>query len=175
MKSTLLLQTLEQKLAELSRVITPLSSHATVSPRFDRQLFRTRSTLLRACLDEAWENLRALRHAVEAKQLPQVAWLAEQLTSQVAALLRESTAWSLRGWDAAKPGIAKWQRKRLQHQAFEQRLMNMKREREEKVIQVATFAEQQQLHKEIIAFDERLRRCRHALDKIERVLAHLTR
>ncbi len=175
MKSTLLLQTLEQKLTELTRDITPVSTHATLSPRFDRQLFRTRSTLMRACLDEAWENLHALRHAVEAQQLPQVTWLAEQLASQVAALMRESAVWPLRAWDTAKPGLNKWQRKRLQHQEFEQRLINMKREREERVTQVATLAEQQQLHKEIIAFEERLRRCRHAMDKIERVLANMTR
>lgn len=175
MKSTLLLQTLEQKLVLLAKEIEPLSQHATVGPRFDRHLFRTRSTLMRAYLNEARENLHALRHAVESQQLPQVAWLAEQLTSQVAALVRESATWSLRSWDAAKPSINKWQRQRLQHQEFEQRLLNMKREREERVTQVATLAEQQQLHKEIIAFEERIRRCRHALDKIERVLAHLTR
>lgn len=175
MKSTLLLQALEEKLKVLEKEIEPLSQHATVGPRFDRHLFRTRSTLMRACLNEARENLRALRHAVEAQQLPQVAWLAEQLTSQVAALVRESAVWSLRAWDTAKPGLNKWQRKRLQHQEFEQRLLNMKREREERVLQVTTLAEQQQLHKEIIAFEERIRRCRHALDKIERVLAHLTR
>ncbi|MGK9173971.1 primosomal replication protein N'' [Yokenella regensburgei] len=175
MKSMLLLQALEQKLSALAREMAPLSSHATVSPRFDRQLFRTRSTMMRAYLDEARDNLAALRHAVNAERAPQVAWLAEHLASQLTALVRESAVWSLRSWDAAKPGIAKWQRKRLQHQQFEQRLLAMKREREEKVSQVATFAEQQQLHKEIIAFEERLRRCRHALDKIERVLAHLTR
>ncbi|MDM8804291.1 primosomal replication protein, partial [Escherichia coli] len=42
----------------------------------DRHLFQTRATTLQACLDEAGDNLAALRHAVEQQQLPQVAWLA---------------------------------------------------------------------------------------------------
>jgi primosomal replication protein N'' len=57
----------------------------------------------------------------------------------------------------AAPGIQKWQRKRLQHQEFEQRLMAMKRERETRLAKVETFAEQQQLHKEITALEGRLR------------------
>lgn len=175
MKSTLLLQALEQKLAALCAEVAPFASHATVSPRFDRQLFRTRSTLMKSYLDETENNLRALRHAVEAQQLPQVAWLAEQLSAQITALMRETAVWSLRQWDAPKAGITKWQQKRLQHQQFEHRLLAMKKEREDRVKQVTTLVEQQQLHKEITAFDERLRRCRHALDKIERVLARLTR
>ncbi|WP_437887097.1 primosomal replication protein PriC [Phytobacter sp. V91] len=175
MKSTLLLQALEQKVAELGKEVAPLSQHATVSPRFDRHLFRSNSTLMRSYLSEIEENLHALHHAVEAKQLPQVAWLADQLGAQITALMRETAVWSLRKWDAATPGLTKWQQKRLQHQAFEHRLLAMKRQREERVTQVTTFAEQQQLHKEIIAFDERIRRCRKALDNIERVLANMTR
>ena len=158
MRSALLLQALEQKLDELARQIAPQAKHATVSPRFDRHLFRTRSTTMDACLQEARHSLSALRHAVDAQQIEQVAWLAEHLGAQIAALSRESASWS-----------------RLQHQEFEQRLMAMKREREMRLAKVETFAEQQQLHKEITAFEGRLRRCREALDNIERVLARLTR
>jgi primosomal replication protein N'' len=53
--------------------------------------------------------------------------------------------------------------------------MAMKREREVRLANVETFAEQQQLHKEITALEGRLRRCREALENIERVLARLTR
>ncbi len=175
MRSALLLQALEQKLDELARQIAPQAKHATVSPRFDRHLFRTRSTTMDACLQEARHSLSALRHAVDAQQIEQVAWLAEHLGAQIAALSRESASWSLREWDNSAPGIQKWQRKRLQHQEFEQRLTAMKREREARLATVETFAEQQQLHKEITAFEGRLRRCRDALDNIERVLARLTR
>ncbi|STE87869.1 Primosomal replication protein N'' [Escherichia coli] len=59
-------------------------------PVFDRHLFQTRATTLQACLDEAGDNLAALRHAVEQQQLPQVAWLAEHLAAQLEAIARES-------------------------------------------------------------------------------------
>ncbi|ORJ48875.1 primosomal replication protein N'' [Kluyvera intermedia] len=175
MRSALLLQALEQKLDELARHIAPQVKHATVSPRFDRHLFHTRRTTLDACLQEAQRSLSALRHAVDARQIEQVAWLAEHLEAQIAALSREAASWSLREWDSPAPGIQKWQRKRLQHQQFEQRLMAMKREREVRLANVDTFAEQQQLHKEITALEGRLGRCREALENIERVLARLTR
>jgi primosomal replication protein N'' len=174
-RSALLLQALEQKLDELARHIAPQAKHATVSPRFDRHLFHTRRTTLDACLQEAQRSLSALRHAVDARQIEQVAWLAEHLEAQIAALSREAASWSLREWDNSAPGIQKWQRKRLQHQQFEQRLMAMKREREVRLANVDTFVEQQQLHKEITALEGRLRRCREALENIERVLARLTR
>jgi len=174
-RSALLLQALEQKLDELARHIAPQVKHATVSPRFDRHLFHTRRTTLDACLQEAQRSLSALRHAVDARQIEQVAWLAEHLEAQIAALSREAASWSLREWDSPAPGIQKWQRKRLQHQQFEQRLMAMKREREVRLANVDTFVEQQQLHKEITALEGRLGRCREALENIERVLARLTR
>lgn len=175
MRSALLLQALEQKLDELARHIAPQVKHATVSPRFDRHLFHTRRTTLDACLGEAQRSLSALRHAVDARQIEQVAWLAEHLEAQIAALSREAASWSLREWDSPAPGIQKWQRKRLQHQQFEQRLMAMKHEREVRLANVDTFVEQQQLHKEITALEGRLGRCREALENIERVLARLTR
>ncbi|HAU8265877.1 TPA: primosomal replication protein N'' [Kluyvera intermedia] len=175
MRSALLLQALEQKLDELARHIAPQVKHATVSPRFDRHLFHTRRTTLDACLQEAQRSLSALCHAVDARQIEQVAWLAEHLEAQIAALSREAASWSLREWDSPAPGIQKWQRKRLQHQQFEQRLIAMKREREVRLANVDTFVEQQQLHKEITALEGRLGRCREALENIERVLARLTR
>lgn len=175
MRNALLLQAMEQKLDELARHIAPQAKHATVSPRFDRHLFHTRRTTMDACLQEAQRSLSALRHAVDARQIEQIAWLAEHLEAQIAALSREAASWSLREWDNPAPGIQKWQRKRLQHQQFEQRLMAMKREREVRLANVDTFVEQQQLHKEITALEGRLRRCREALENIERVLARLTR
>ena len=80
MKTALLLEKLE-------------GQFATLSARFDRHLFQTRATTLQACLDEAGDNLAALRHAVEQQQLPQVAWLAEHLAAQLEAIAREASAW----------------------------------------------------------------------------------
>lgn len=129
MKTTLLLEKLEGQLATLRQRCAPVAQFATLSARFDRHLFQTRATTLQACLDEAGDNLAALRHAVEQQQLPQVAWLAEHLAAQLEAIAREATAWSLREWDSAPPKIARWQRKRIQHQDFERRLREMVAER----------------------------------------------
>jgi Primosomal replication protein N'''' len=170
-----LLQTLEEQLTQLSVRIAPLSTHATLTPRFDRQLFHTRSTTLLACLDEARQHFRELQNAVEQQQLPQVAWLAERLAAQIEAINRESDAWTLRTWDSASPGQTRWQRKRLQTQEFERRLIVMKQTREQELQQATSLDEQQRLTREITAFDARLARCRHALQEIETVLARITR
>ncbi|WP_370606437.1 primosomal replication protein N'' [Citrobacter werkmanii] len=175
MKTVMLLQSLENQLNRLRQRCAPLAHHTTLSARFDRHLFHTRSTLLQACLDEAEDNLTALRRAVDQQQLPQISWLAEHLASQLEAISRETTSWSLREWDCASPGLARWQRKRVQHQEFERRLVEMTRERKERLAQATGFEEQQKLHREVEAFEARLARCRHALARIENVLARLTR
>ncbi|MFZ3617817.1 primosomal replication protein N'' [Leclercia barmai] len=175
MKTALLLQTLQNQLTTLREQAAPLMQHATLKPRFDRQLFRTRSTLMKDYLDEAQHHLDELRHAVDNAQAEQVAWLAAHLAEQIAALHREIAAWPLRLWDGASAGTTKWQRKRLEHQEFERRLCEMKNERESRLNQAETLEEQQMLMREITALEGRLERCRKALDDIERVIARLTR
>ncbi|END8740588.1 primosomal replication protein N'' [Escherichia coli] len=175
MKTALLLEKLEGQLATLRQRCAPVSQFATLSARFDRHLFQTRATTLQACLDEAGDNLAALRHAVEQQQLPQVAWLAEHLAAQLEAIAREASAWSLREWDSAPPKIARWQRKRIQHQDFERRLREMVAERRARLARVTDLVEQQTLHREVETYEARLARCRHALEKIENRLARLTR
>jgi len=175
LKTALLLETLQNQLTTLRAKATPLMGHATLQPRFDRQLFRTRSTLIQDYLAEAQTNLDELRHAVEAEQQEQVAWLAEHLTEQITALHREIAAWPLRAWDSPAPGLGKWQRKRLENQEFERRLFEMKRERETRLNAAETLEEQQLLMREITALEGRIVRCRQALDEIERVIERLTR
>ncbi|PLY46607.1 primosomal replication protein N'' [Lelliottia sp. F153] len=175
MKTALLLETLQNQLIALRAQASPLLQHATLKPRFDRQLFRTRSTLIKDYLDEAQHNLDELRHAVESQQREQVAWLADHLVEQITALHREMTAWPLRAWDTPSPGAAKWQRKRLEHQDFERRLYAMKNAREQQLKGSETLEEQQRLMREISALEGRLTRCRQALDEIERVIARMTR
>lgn len=92
MKTALLLQTLQNQLTALRTQAAPLMQHATLKPRFDRQLFRTRSTLIKDYLDEAQHNLDELGHAVEKAQTEQVNWLATHLAEQIAALHREIAA-----------------------------------------------------------------------------------
>lgn len=175
MKTALLLQTLQNQLTALRNQAQPLMQHATLKPRFDRQLFRTRSTLMSAYLAEAQHNLDELQQAVDKQQTAQVAWLAEHLAEQIAALHREIAAWPLRAWDSPRPGNEKWQRKRLEHQEFERRLYEMKRDREARLSAAETLEEQQLLMREITALEGRLVRCRQALEEIERVIARITR
>ena len=175
MKTALLLETLQNQLIALRAQATPLMGHATLNPRFDRQLFRTRSTLIQDYLAEAQHNLDELRHAVENAQQQQVAWLAEHLAEQITALHREIAAWPLRAWDSPSPGLGKWQRKRLENQEFERRLFEMKREREARLNNSETLEEQQLLMREISALEGRIARCRQALDESERVIERLTR
>jgi restart primosome assembly protein PriC len=175
LKTALLLNTLQNQMALLREQATPLMGHATLKPRFDRQLFRTRSTLIKDYLDEAQANLDELRHAVQSEHAEQVAWLAEHLTEQITALHREIAAWPLRMWDSASSGAGKWQRKRLENQEFERRLFEMKRERETRLNSSETLEEQQLLMREISALEGRIVRCRQALDEIERVIERLTR
>lgn len=175
MKTALLLETLQNQLTALREQATPLMAHATLKPRFDRQLFRTRSTRIKDYLDETQGNLEELRHAVANAQQEQVAWLADHLIQQMTALHREMSAWPLRTWDNASPGVRKWQRKRLENQEFERRLFDMKREREKRLNTAETLEEQQLLMREIAALEGRLTRCRQALDEIERVIERLTR
>ncbi|MFS9890332.1 primosomal replication protein PriC, partial [Salmonella enterica] len=122
MKTAMLLQTLKERLATLRQRCAPLAQHATLSARFDRHLFRTRSTLLQGYLEEADANLAALRQAVKHEQLPQVAWLAEHLASQLEAISRETAAWSsCASGTPQRQGLDRWQRRRIQHQEFERR------------------------------------------------------
>lgn len=175
LKTDLLLEMLQKQLTTLRAEATPLLGHATLKPRFDRQLFRTRSTVIEEYIAEAQTNLDELRHAVEREQPEQVAWLAEHLTEQITALHREIAAWPLRAWDSASPGLGKWQRKRLENQEFERRLFEMKREREVRLNNSETLEEQQLLMREIGALEGRIVRCRQALEEIEHVIERLTR
>jgi primosomal replication protein N'' len=175
MKTDLLLQSLDSQLSRLEADVAPMAFHATLGARFDRQLFRTRSSFLQACVDEARGNLKALHQAVEKQQFEQVQWLAEHLVAQLEAIARESAAWSLRGWDNGSPALTRWQRKRLQHQEYERRLLEMTRERRQQLAQATTLVDQQRLSREVEAFSARLARCRGALENIENVLARMTR
>jgi primosomal replication protein N'' len=175
MRTDLLLQSLDTQLSRLEAEVAPMAFHATLGARFDRQLFRTRSSFLQACVEEARGNLKALHLAVEKQQFAQVQWLAEHLVAQLEAIARESAAWSLRGWDNGSPILTRWQRKRLQHQEYERRLLEMTRERRQQLARATTLEEQQRLSREVEAFSARLARCRGALENIENVLARMTR
>ncbi|WP_297207083.1 primosomal replication protein N'' [uncultured Pluralibacter sp.] len=175
MKTDLLLGSLAAQLARLETEVAPVAQQATLGARFDRQLFTTRSPYLQACVEEARGNLQALGRAVEREQLPRVQWLAERLVAQLEAIARESKTWSLRGWDSGSPALTRWQRRRLQHQEYERRLLEIAQSRRAMLAKATTLDEQQRLSREVEACGTRLSRCREALAKIENRLARMTR
>ncbi|MDQ7884273.1 primosomal replication protein PriC [Atlantibacter hermannii] len=175
MKTDRLLQSLQTRLHSLAQTLEPLAQHRTLSARFDRQLFQTRSTVINDYLQECWRNLDTLTLYVRQQKTDRVAWLAEHLVAQMEALARESATWTLRFHDSAHLPAGQRHAQLLQHQDYERRLLAMKQQREAQLRSVETLQEQQKLHKELDVLDGRLARCRHALAAIERALARQTR
>ncbi|MDW4576887.1 primosomal replication protein PriC [Atlantibacter hermannii] len=175
MKTDRLLQSLQTRLHSLAQTLEPLAHHRTLSARFDRQLFQTRSTVINDYLQECWRNLDTLTLYVRQQKTDRVAWLAEHLVAQMEALARESATWTLRFHDSAHLPAGRRHAQLLQHQDYERRLLAMKQQREAQLRSVETLQEQQKLHKELDVLDGRLARCRHALAAIERALARQTR
>ncbi|MDF7680369.1 primosomal replication protein [Enterobacteriaceae bacterium ESL0689] len=175
MKSRQLLRTLEAQIDQLTTRVAPLAHHATLSARFDHQLFSTCSSVIQSYLDEIKYNFSTLQHAVRHQRLAQVCWLTQRLSAQMTALNREAATWSLRRWDSPSAKINRWQQRRLIHQQYEHRLATMYHEHQQQLAQATTFAEQQRLAREVDIYAGRLANCRAALQKIERVLARLTR
>lgn len=175
MKTTQLLASLEQRIAELDRLIAPIAEHSSLTLRFDHQRFRTTEGRMQDYLDEVHYHLKQLRHCVIGRENEQVAWLAQKLVDQIACLQREAATWPLRRHDSAHSGLSKLHNKLLEHQEFERRLLEMKHDREMRVRNEETLVAQQQLHREIDALEGRVMRCRNAVYKIERALARINR
>lgn len=175
MKTQQLLDMLTEKCSALSAQIAPFAAYHTLTPRFDRHLFHTQSTRMADCLQEAEQNLAHLRKAVTQQDSAKVAWLAEHLVNQMAALSREAATWQLRGHDSAHLYTGKLHRQLLQHQEYERRLLAMCQQRRQQWHAAQQFDEQQQLARETTVLEGRLARCREALDKIVRQLERRTR
>lgn len=175
MTSHPLTEKLDARIAELAQQIAPVGAHRALSPRFDGQLFSTRSTLMGDCLREIEENNQRLRVLIAHNRVEQAAWLAEHLVDQIAALTRECATSGLRRFDAPRASLAKLNDKLLQHQDYERRLLAMKNARAAQLARVETLADQQRLVRELEALDGRLARCRDALDKITRAVERRTR
>ncbi|WP_426445486.1 primosomal replication protein PriC [Siccibacter colletis] len=174
-KTAQLLDLLDTRLSDLDQRIAPLAGHDSITPRFDRQRFRTTGRRMQDFLDEIHANVAQLRACATANETEQVAWLAQTVALQIEALQREAASWQLRTHDSAHTGLGKLHKKLLEHQEFERRLIEMKRERELRVAEVDTLVEQQQLHREIDALEGRLARCRDATQNLERALTRLRR
>lgn len=170
MKTASLLQALDARVAELAANIAPVSRQRVPHARFDNRLFTTHSTELKDYLAETQANLDQLHLSVENGKAEQVAFLAEKLVAQIAALTRELATWKMRANEPQKAPPENLYEKLATHQGYERRLLALIADRESKLGMQTTFSAQQHLQREIAAQEGRLQRCRQAIARIERAI-----
>ncbi|MEW7313873.1 primosomal replication protein PriC [Buttiauxella gaviniae] len=170
MKTASLLQALDVRVAELAEAIAPISLQRASQARFDRKLFSTHSTQLKDYLTEVQANLAQLQLSVKVGKTEQVAYLAEKLVAQIAALQRELATWQMRKNDPQPPVVENLYEKLSTHQDYERRLQSMIADRDSQLAIQTTLVGQQKIQKEIAALEGRLQRCRQALARIERAI-----
>lgn len=176
MKSTLLLEQLEQKLEALAQAVTPYANQRTPRARFDDQLFHSHSTRLGDYLQEVRQSLQLLRQSVQGQRTERVAWSAERVVLQMGALQRELATLKLRKAETPEaPEQESLYEKLAKHQEYERRLKAMIADRESQLGSQQTLAQQQALQREIAAQEGRLQRCRQALKRIERAIENRER
>lgn len=170
MSSQQMLNQLAQRLQQLAHDLAPIAELPAARSRFDRALFMTHGTRLKDYLRETRDNFSALQRAVSADQRQQVAFLAERLLAQMAALQREQATGSLRRQEPVQVESSGDRYQELaRHQDYERRLQIMMRERELHLTNAChTLAQQQQVQRELAALEGRLQRCRQALRRIEK-------
>lgn len=170
MYSTSLLQMLRTRIEELAQAIEPVAALRASQARFDRKLFATRGTQLKDYLLEVQDNMNQLQHSVEQSRTELVAFLAEKLVEQLAALQRELATTELRKRERQQPEAENFYQQLATTQGYERRLQAMINDRESQHSQQTTLAGQQKLQREILALEGRLQRCRQALARIERAI-----
>ncbi|MEH2919782.1 primosomal replication protein PriC [Samsonia erythrinae] len=164
-----LLLALDQQISTLTKEIEPLADNPVPQLRFDRQLFSSYGTRLRDYHAEVERNLLAIKQLVAEQRTERVAFLAEKLVSQIAALQRELATQSLRRQESQfTPPPEDVYHKLAEHQDYERRLLSMIQDRESLLITQTHLSERQRLQKELAALEGRLSRCRQSLSRLER-------
>ncbi|CDG48625.1 primosomal replication protein PriC [Serratia symbiotica] len=168
-----LLQVLEQQIAALASEVTPRGDAPISQARFDAALFANRGTRLRDYLAEVQKNFTQLQTSARDNRTNQVAYLAERLVTQIAALKRELATQGLRRKNQPKEAEAvDLYHKLAEHQDYERRLSSMIQDRESLLRQQSTLAAQQKMQHELAVLAGRLMRCRQVLARIERSIEH---
>lgn len=169
MSTQRLLQMLARQIAVLTNEVTPRGDAPIPHARFDAALFANHGTRLRDYLAEVQKNFTQLQTAVSASRISQVAFLAEKLVAQIAALQRELATQALRRKNQPKKVVAvDFYHRLAEHQDYERRLISMIQDRESLLGRQTTWTAQQKLQHELAALEGRLMRCRQALVRIER-------
>lgn len=169
MKSAGLLLQLDTQLAQLALAVEPHANKRTARARFDHQLFHCATTRLGDYMLEIQQTMAQLKQSVKDNRPESVAWMAERVVVQMAALQRELATQKMRSSEHV-PSVVKENlyEKLAEHQDFERRLRAMIHDRESLLATQDTLTDRQQLQRELAALEGRLQRCLQALKRIER-------
>lgn len=150
-------------------------------PLFDERLFASRSKLLVPCVKETQSTLDSIVREEAAGKLTamRAEYLSEKLLSQISAIQRELATTKIRKQEPKhrsyfqKP-INELYQHLSQHQDWERRLMEMVRDKE-LALQYAPPFQQQAAQQDLIATEQRLKRCQEAKLKIENQITYRER
>ncbi len=143
-------------------------------PLFDDTLFHCHGKLLTPCVSEAQATLSAILREQQAQKLTQARaeYLTERLLSQVAAIQREISTQAIR---SNEPKHSSYYRKPInelyqdlaQHQDWERRLQILVSDKEMALNSAPGF-QKQAAQQQLLAAEQRLKRCQEAKAKIEK-------
>ncbi|KAA9000039.1 prephenate dehydrogenase [Affinibrenneria salicis] len=174
MNTHTLLQTLDKQVSDLAGSLEPLADRPVAQSRFDRQLFTSYGTRMHDYLCEIQRNLQHLHRFVAEQRVERVAFMAQKLVEQIAALQREVATQRLRRQERPRAEApADLYHKLAEHQDYERRLQAMIQDRESLLSRQTRLDEQRRLQQELAALEGRLTRCRGALLRIERQIERL--
>ncbi|NLS11320.1 prepilin peptidase [Vibrio sp. SM6] len=148
---------------------------------FDERLFHCQSQLLMPCVDETRATFNTLKREQECGRLTamRAEYLTERLLAQISAIQRELATVPLRnkvkhiGAVTQKPINVLYQ-ELAQHSEWARRLQQMVWEQQQ-ALNSASALERAERQKTLLATEQRLIRCKAALDKIENQITYRER
>ncbi|QIQ21335.1 primosomal replication protein PriC [Zophobihabitans entericus] len=170
-----LLHQLEKQIALLGQQLSQSKWKQVNESRFDPQLFLTthepaHKISLAHYLTEIEQNFDFLKETVATQQTEKVAYIAEKLVNQIAALHRELATQQLRLEEPKAVYTETPYQVHSRYLDYQRRLVTMRIEQEEKLQQARAYAEKQQIQTQLAALENRITRCNAAIAKLERQL-----
>ncbi|RTZ15657.1 prepilin peptidase [Vibrio aquaticus] len=178
------------KIKQLQSTLEELAVNATSLDRqrgehhltlFDERLFQCKAKLLVPCVKETQSTLQSLIQEEEAGKLTTVRaeYLTERLLAQISAVQRELATTKIRKNEPKhkryfQRPINELYQQLSQHQDWERRLIEMVQGKE-MALQYAPPFQQQSAQQELLATEQRLKRCQEAKLKIEKQITYRER
>lgn len=149
--------------AHLSRQAEQAGNPVCKEKRFDPQLFAINGNRLQDYLEQINSSLTKLS-GMSSGQSPNFLWLSQRLLDQCQAMQRELD--TLESRSAVSPTIADyWLNKYREQRGYESRLCEMISSQEQRLNHVETLQEQQLIAGKLDLLEQRLARCRAALQE----------